>query len=262
MNWMKVKVILIILFLFINIMLVGVLVTKNYNAEPDRAGISEDVYDILTANDISIDKSLIDAEAGYAGIADAYPVSSVESAFMKNIASNGEMTEDGKLMFNGSVIEVFDNLVHFDSVNGRYTQAKAYFESVGIDFSGAHLVSSEGNDSEGSAVYCEKYDGHEIFGTKATVKKSGGVIVSADVVWYEITEPRSGNSRTISYADALLDFAADKGRGNKPCTVVDISRGFSVDAGAETASVSQMIPCIRVTTAIGSSFYYDARSPE
>lgn len=262
MNWMKVKIILIIFFLIINTLLIGILVSRNYDAVPDSDGIAGDVYEILKSRDITVDRDMISTESSVSETADAYPVSSRESAFLKNIDQKAEKTEDGRFVYNGSVIEIFENLVHLDSTDGLYSDPETYFKSVGIDFSGAQLISSEGNDTEGSFVYCETYDGIEIFGTKATVRKSGGIILSADITWYEISGIRSPELKTISFADALLDFAADKSRGNKPCTIIDIARGFSVDAGVENASVSQMVPSIRVTTAIGSSFYYDARSPE
>lgn len=262
MNWMKVKIILIIFFLIINALLVGILVSRNLDTVPNSESISHDVYDILKARNITVDRQIIDTSYGLAKAADAYPVSSEESDFLSNLISKSEKDENGNFIYNGSVIGIFDNLVHFESVDKKYNDAEAYFESVGFDFKDAYPVSSEGTETDGTVIYLEKIDGLEVFGAKATVKISSGKVSSADVVWYEITEGHSKNTKTISIADALLDFAADKSRGNKPCTVSQATRGFSVDAGTENASVSQVIPCIRITTDIGSSFYYDARSPE
>ena len=262
MNWMKVKIILIIFFLIINALLVSILVSRNYDGTFDSEGIAGDVYEILGKRDISVERDMIKTESVTSKTAYAYPVSSEESAFFGNLVANAEKTEDGKYLYNGSLIEVYDNFVHFDSLDGLYKNEKDYFESVGIDFDDSRLISEESNDADGIFVYYETYDRMEIFGTRATVKKTAGVVVSADIVWYEISEEDSKSAKTISFADALLDFAADKGRGNKPCAVVDITRGFSVDAGSESVSVSQMIPAIRLTTEIGSNFYYDARSPQ
>lgn len=262
MNWMKVKVILIILFLIIDVLLVGIIISKNYTGSPDNEKVTADVSEIMAANSITVPKGLISAKSFNMEIADAYPIASDSSEFLKTVKTNGTVSETGNLVYNGSEITVYDNLVHFENSDTSVSDAESLFSLMGIDFSNATLVSGGATDDGYAYTYCETYNGFEIFGSSAKITVSEGYVVSADVVWYEISRDHLRSSKTLSSAEALLDFASDKSRGNKPCSVSDITLGYSVDAGVENASVSQMIPSICITTDIGSTYFYDARSPE
>ena len=262
MNWMKVKIILIILFLLINILLVGVIISKQYTNTPYTDGVSEDIKDIMTSIGITVPENLISTKSYSAKTADAYPITSDNSKFLQTLKTKSSLSEKGNYIYNGSEVSFYDSLVHFENSDKSITDAETFFSLMGIDFSNAVLISRDTQDDKFIYNYTETYEDYEIFGAYAKVTVFEGYITGADIIWYEINPNNTRNAKTISNAEALLEFASDKGRGNKPCSVSDITLGYSVDAGGENAAVSQMVPCIRITTDIGSSFYYDARTPE
>ncbi len=257
MNWTKVKVILIILFLIINMILAGILINRSYNTADS---LSVDITEILRARNITVAPHLVKTAGGTAKISDACPITSESSEFLKNLKTTAQLTEDGTYVTDSFKVSVYGDFVHIEVLKSSFSSAEQLFDALGLDFSSA--IYEGKTENETVYHYIEGYENHGIFGTMADVTITENTVKSADIAWYELSGKHEQFLETISFADALLNFASDKARGTQGCTVSEITFGYSVDAEDVAASASQMIPCIRITTDIGSSFYYDARRPE
>ena len=73
MNWTKVKVILIILFVLINLMLVGILLNKNADDSSFSQQTLEEIKTILEKNNIEADDGLITPEVRNMSVPEAVP---------------------------------------------------------------------------------------------------------------------------------------------------------------------------------------------
>ncbi len=271
MNWMKVKVILIILFALINIMLISILIAWKRDDGVLTENSVEDIYQIMIDNRINVSRDFIDIQLSEMKITDVIPISSSESGFLEKLSGKAVLLPEGTYVYDNSRVMVYENFVQFENdgeISGKTEEDKAeenirkYFKKFGFDFKNAGLEKSEHTDEGLKLTYSQIYDGYKIFGAGATVLMEGNTVKSASVFWNEIPDSHYQSIETISFAEALLNFAGDKTRGKKGYKVESIEMGYSVESQDGRVSESQMIPCIRITTDIGSSFFYDARSLE
>ena len=271
MNWTKVKIILIILFVLINIMLVGVLYSKNTDDSHFSAQTLDEIKTILKNNDINVSDKFVSSETKTMSIPEATPIMSYESSFVKRIQDVAELDEKGNFLINGSVVSVCEDVVHFENTAEIATEGKSeeeaklaaekYFSALGIDISDC-FESAIKNGNTFTLKYVQKYNGLEIFGASVEAVVKGKTVSSADVIWYEISDKHIQSAKTISMAEALIDFAADKTRGEKGCTVISVMLGYTAQADyAESIRNTQLIPSAKITTDIGSEFFYDIRNP-
>lgn len=272
MNWTKVKVILIILFALINVMLAGVLYSKNSDDSHFSKQTLDEVKTILKNNNIEVPDKFISSETEIMSIPEATPIMSYESSFIKGIQGAAELNEKGDFIIGNTAVSVYEDVVHFENseegtaenTGGEEAKlaAEKYFSDFGIDIS-AGFESAVRNGDEFTLKYVQKYNGFDIFGASGEVTVRGGAVSSANIVWYEISDKHIQSAKTVSPAEALLDFAADKTRGEKGCAVAAVVRGYTAqsDSGASVRN-TQLIPSVKITTDIGSEFFYDIRNPE
>lgn len=271
MNWTKVKVILIILFALINIMLAGVLYSKNTDDSRFSGRTLEEIKTILKNNNIEVPDKFVISDTETMSIPEATPIMSYESSFIKKIRSTAELNEKGDFIIGNTAVSVYEDIVHFEntaeSSGGASGEEEAklaaekYFSEFGLDISGG-FEGAVGNGGAFTLKYVQKYNGFDVFGAYGEVFVNGGTVSSANIVWYEISDNHIQSARTVSPAEVLLDFAADKTRGEKACAVDSLVLGYTAqsDSGASVRN-TQLIPSAKITTDIGSEFFYDIRNP-
>lgn len=271
MNWTKVKVILIILFAMINLMLAGVLYSKSSDDSRFSKQTLNEIKTILKNNNIEVPDKLVSAETEVMSIPEATPVMSYESSFLNKIKSVAELNEKGDFIIGSTAISVYEDVVHFENSAETASEnigeeearlaAEKYFSELGIDISSG-FEGAVGNGDTLTLKYVQKYKGFDIFGAYGEVVVKGGAVSSANIVWYEISDKHIQSAKIVSPAEALLDFAADKTRGEKGCAVVALELGYTAqsDSGASVRN-TQLIPSAKITTDIGSEFFYDIRNP-
>lgn len=250
-------------------MLVGVLYSKTTEVGGFDAELLSEVKSILSENGVEVDGRFVTSETKDMLIPEVTPVTSRNSELVKTLEKNGELNDNGDFLIEGSTVSVYEDVVHFENTEGGENSAKTpegaaeeYFSRFGLNLKGC-LVGKDENGGGAVLRYVQKYDGFEVFGSYAEVKVEGGEVKSANVVWYEISDKRAPKTRTVSTAEALIDFAADKTRGEKACKVESVVLGYVAETdGSGTVRNTQMIPSVKVETSIGSSFYYDIRNPE
>lgn len=268
MNWTKVKVILIILFVLINLMLVGILLNKNADDSSFSQQTLMEIKTILEKNNIEADDGLITPEVRNMSVPEAVPIMSDNSSFVKMLQKKGMLNEKGDYIIGNVTVSVYEDVVHFENsgdtaVSGSNIEeaVERFFLGFGIDTAESVAEKTENGDST-ELRYIQSYDGFEIFGTYVDVIVANNVIKSANLYWYEISNTNIQTAETVSRAEALLDFAADKTRGGKACRVKSVTVGYAAEAAAaESVMNTQLIPTARITTSIGSEFFYDIRNP-
>lgn len=271
MNWTKVKVILIILFALINLMLAGVLYSKSSDDSRFSEQTLDEIKAILKNNNIEVPDKLVSAETEVMSIPEATPVMSYESSFLNKIQSAAALNEKGDYIIGSTAISVYEDVVHFENSAETASEntgekearlaAEKYFSELGIDISSG-FEGASGNGDTLTLKYVQKYNGFDIFGAYGEVVVKGGAVRNANIVWYEISDKHIQSAKIVSPAEALLDFAADKTRGEKGCAVVALELGYTAqsDSGASVRN-TQLIPSAKITTDIGSEFFYDIRNP-
>lgn len=271
MNWTKVKVILIILFALINLVLAGVLYSKNTDDSRFSEQTIDEIKDILEKNNIEVPDRFVTSETENMLIPEATPIMSYDSAFVKKLKSTAQLNEKGDFITDDTAVSVYEDVVHFENAaepvsestneNEARLAAEKYFSGFGIDISGC-FESAVKNGSTFTLKYTQKYQNFDIFGSSAEIFMSGGEVESANVTWYEISDEHIQSAKTVSPAEALLYFAADKTRGGKSCAVRAVTLGYTAqsETGANIRN-TQLIPSAKITTDIGSEFFYDIRNP-
>lgn len=269
MNWTKVKIILIVLFVFVNIMLIGILYGRNTDDSKLSAEYLNEIKIILSKNGIEADSKLITSETADMTIPEATPITSYNSSFVKQLQKDRTISEKGDFVSENTVVSVYEDVVHIENSgeaeNTLYSaeeSAEKFFSEFGIDVSGCLETRTE-KDNTVVLKYVQKYNGYDIFGSYAEAEFCENTIKSANIVWYEISEKNIQSAKTISSAEVLLDFAADKTRGVRDYAVKSVSLGYTAETdGTGTVQKAQMIPTAEITTDIDSIFFYDIRNPE
>ncbi len=232
MNWERVKNFLIILFIAINIFLVGFMFNSVRTSTSVNKSVVADTVSILNANNIAINADIIPSSISNPGTFDVVAIdvdSSYESP--KTLTAGNTESEVKKAL---KVLGVKD------------------FEISKID------------DTNYSVM--QKTDGYFIFDSGITAKISGNNI-TLNGVWYkQQTKPKAegySDGGIVYVTGVLIDFINNADRNpsiHNEVTGIDI--GYCVpryDSGMEHKSMPA-VPCYSITTANGSSFLYEAGS--
>lgn len=276
MNWPRVKMILIILFLCINIFLLYNMFSSSWRSSSiDRQTIAN-VVEILSKNGITVNGDLIAPRVKAMKSADARNITNINSAFMKGLEENG-WTEDGQGRFerDGSVLTIDKDKIYYENPNPQESDKELKQKQVAslvvkelgklsLDVDGILLQGMEQTETGYRLHYAQSYDGYEIFGTYLTVTVTNGGISALEGVWLDLIETQYGKHPILHSVKALLSFVQDSTRPEGESEITAVTPGYYIGEMQENVShiTMQMVPCWQITTATGKEYYYDARNPE
>ncbi len=272
MNQIKIKRVFVILFILINLFM-GYLL---YQSEWKESSLSEEAIghtiSVLKKKNILLEQNVIPRKNQKMREVSVKNIVEDSSDFVASLKAKGwEKTEDvfsrqdETITFAGSSFEYSGNLPLEKGLSGEKLsrEVQKTCEQLNLNSNGMKLKTIEQIEQGMRLEYVQTYEGYEIFGTKLTVSIIGNEIKKVTGIWTEAMELQSKRQDTLFATEALIRFAEDS-QHQEPLRITEIQCGYYISELNENVShkVMQMIPGFQVTTASGSKYYYDARSPQ
>ncbi|MBE7042838.1 MAG: hypothetical protein E7399_05010 [Ruminococcaceae bacterium] len=271
MNHIKIKLVFIVLFLFINLFL-GYLL---YHSHWQETSISEEAVQhtvsALRKRNVQVDKSIIprsnqkmrevsvknivEDSSSFVALLQETGWKKIDSGFQRN--SEMILFSDGKFEYTGKI--ALEKELSGEQLSDAVLKK---LKDLCIDIKGIKLKTIEQVEKGMRLEYVQTYEGYEIFGTRLTVSVKGSAIVSLYGIWLEPMDIQSKRQDTLFATEALVQFAQEE--HHSPVRITEIKSGYYISELDENIShkVMQMLPSFQITTALGTKFYYDARSPQ
>lgn len=228
MNWERMKSFLIVLFIGINIFLIGFMLNSVKNTTTVSKSVATDTVSILMNNNIYIDGRIIPLSTDNPGSFEVTPIN-VNSTYTssKNITDKNANDEIKKAL-----------------------------RSVGIKKDYIITKNSDGSYCIGQRAY-----GHFIFDSAVFAKINGNTI-TIEGRWYTpASKPDGKDGDMLPVTSVLIEFMNNPSRdGNIHNCITSVSIGYCVpghDSGADYISMTA-VPCYSITTSDGASFLYEA----
>lgn len=282
MNWSRVKTILIILFLFTDILLgVGVL-SSTHKATTIDAEIIKSTVSLLAERDISISPDIIPAKTPGIVYIDAENIISDYDSFAENIFREKPQKKDDLtyetarhiLSFSGDrfTYKCKDSQKPFNDsmANGDYeNRAKA----MATDFLAAHgfnLKHAEINTAKTENGYEVTFTGKSgnlpIFNSVVTVSVTGiysdtgdlNGVYSVSGSWFNTIGQNGSDVKLKSITGILIEFMSAY-NSVQPVTITDLTLGYTVFESDTLHRSATLVPVWRITLDNGNEYYYDAR---
>lgn len=255
MHWTRVKTILIVVFVVIDIVLISSIIMTSYTAPTIDDTIIEDTISILGRNNIKLPKEVVPKTIRKMGVVE------LRNAWTDNDKAASVLT-------GGAVsksVTFSENTFHFTDSNPVAVTAskegyKQSFESMGIyadeDFIEKTETTVSARQSIGDSVIFET-------GIVAETAENGG-IAKANGYWILFDTEGSISTKTASQltpiTSVLINFTENPYKNQTGEEITLIETGYSLgniyrDTVHKLVSV---IPAYKITTASGSYYMYDA----
>lgn len=253
MNWERIKTFLIIVFVLINLFLIGYMTLTFRTSTSVSSETIRDTVEILAANQITLDAALIPRS-----------VDNLQNFDVRSLA-----TEDG---FPGA--QTLDEAGRFSyraSCDEDVTlrNAKSMAEQL-LEDAGIHSYAQIGEpqqlaDGGIQVVIGQRIRRYAVFNSEIIMVFRGRT-ATVSGTWYQPeTLPRAvhGGRDLVYVTSVLVDFINNPDRP-AAASITAISYGYRVsdyDSGL-THQTIPAVPCYRITTSDGGVYDYDARTGE
>jgi hypothetical protein len=268
MYWYKVKTMLILLFFFINIFLVGTIFYGNYQDARSLREMARATENVLKKNGITLQTDIPDESGNVEAV-------SLSATFGDDLdhakrllggtpttttyLNNGTLYAKGtkNLLVNGSYFEYDDTAVTPKSVITEQDADKAAALLTDLGFS---LENAYPDISKDKIIYSFQVNKKPVFNTSLAVTVGNDGIKS--ISGYGLTV--SGKNEKVKIRPAvkaviemLQDEALDKTR---PLSITKVALGYSLFLGDDNVSFksAEAIPTWFILLDNGQHFYYDA----
>lgn len=256
MHWTRVKTILIIVFLVIDLVLISSIIMTSYTAPKIDDTLIEDTISILERNNVRVEKDVVPKTIPSMGVAE-----------LKNMWTDNEKAADVLTGGNAAKSAYFSGSEFYftntapEPVNASKTAYKQEFESMGIYLSESFIDLTDGKISARQSI-----DGNVIFetGVFAETAENGG-ISSANGYWILSDSANSVSKKTpsqlIPVTSVLINFTENPYKNPAGEEIILIETGYSLgtiyrDTQHKLVSV---IPAYKITCTSGY-YMYDAFS--
>lgn len=255
MHWTRVKTILILVFLVIDIVLLSSIIMTSYTAPTIDATMIEDTINILGRNNIKTDKSVIPTAIQRMGMVE------LRNAWTDNdkaasVLTGGDASKT--VSFSGNEFYFTDPApVSVPVSKDGYKQA---FENMGI-YADSNFI-----EISGSSVSAKQSIGNSVIfetGISAETAENGG-IASASGYWILFDGEGSISTKTAAQltpiTSVLINFTENPYRNPVGEEITLIETGYSLgNVYRDTVhKLVSVIPAYKISCASGSYFMYDA----
>ena len=254
MHWTRVKTILIIVFLVIDLVLLSSIIMTSYTAPVIDDTLIEDTISILTRNNVKIEKEAVPNTIPSMGMAELKNVWTDNDKAVA-VLTRGEATKS--VSFSGS--EFYFTNTSPEPISASKTAYKQAFEDMGIYASESFIDISDGKISARQSI-----DGTVIFETEvfAETAENGGISF-ANGYWILSDSTVSISKKTPAQltpiTSILINFTENPYKNPNGEEIILIETGYSLgtiyrDTQHKLVSV---IPAYKITCASGY-YMYDA----
>ena len=270
MNWGKVKTILIIFFLFVDVFL-ALNVFPGNKKEPTQDTINQTV-EVLASRGISVSRDIVvqkrreyktieadNAIEDYEKFARTRLGDDINAVNGTSFSGNG-----GKVRFNGELF-TFEaaETVQGDAVgtaSDAQNIAKKYLVDLLPDLNKADVSSSIIPDGY-RIVFTNKLGGMPLFNSQVTVDVCMGSVKKISGSWFYKTESSGNENNLKSITSALIECISmfETGKGTE---ITSIDLGYTLFEENTYHKSAVLIPVWQICTANGQEIHIDARSSE
>ena len=256
MDWYRIKTILIILFVAINIFLAVLLLRENMATRRMEEEHIAAANAVLAKNGITIKAEIPRVRGRMATLTVENPLAEKE-AFAEMLLGGKPVSADNTYYRNGNSVEITEAGFHFVGKTKPKMPGKNAVRTVKdmLTRMGFSMDYAEGRQ-EGQAVYFSAaYEGKPIYGCNLVVIPGEDGQAEMQGTWHFVQEVKNEKNKIISAADALMSFLQEKTAAQDVITCVDYGYGILVEGGYRTADA---VPVWHITSDEMTKFY-DAR---
>ncbi len=270
MNWYRAKTILIILFLFSDLFLLGNIIISTRRLTAVAPEIIESTIQILKNNNISIEKESIPENILSLPYAEADNVIYDFNAFSRAFLGEGAKKTDeflyesnsGTIQFTGDGF-TYKSISQSDSKKTNEKDARAtaieFLKSKGFDLSNAEIYSEKYSD-EFSITLKNKVNSLPLFNSVITTKISGTQITEVSGTWFNISHTKGQENELKTVTSALIDCIPSV--TNVPAKITELTLGYTIPDVTLYHKSATLIPVWEIQDEKGNIYYHDARNPE
>ncbi|WHH57404.1 two-component system regulatory protein YycI [Petroclostridium sp. X23] len=275
MYWSRVKTILIILFLCINIiLLVNMMVSVNQTITIS-ADVVEDTVEVLKRNGIGIDPSIIPTKMrNMPSLEIENPVQHPSELAETMFGAGFEQQEEEnkyKFVLNNKILEVHgcefiytDPEPDMDMIDLNDANAVSYAKEALEEFKFDLKYASPGivrkiNDDEFAVTFRQKFEKRDVFSNHITVILSSKGVTNIKGYWLLPKRFTSEKLPVYHITGILIDFIKNPDRPqDQNSTITGITLGYyRVDTNKVYIKNTTGKPVWRISTGDGKSYYYD-----
>ena len=272
MNWSKVKSIMIVFLILVNLSFLSYIIYDEICVNQRNEQMAKTTASLLQSRNITVDAKMI---------AECAKNERIESVYVDNIISNysdfskkilGEslvaVSENeyqstlGQIEFSGDFFKAFaaENKYLYDanvSSQNAKNVAKKYLSMLGISTDKTQTQISQENNNY-KLTYTKEINSLPVFQAGITVEMDNLGIVSIYGNWYNINSQNSSTIELKSVSGILVDYMNKKTESDKNIQVHDISLGYSaLDPNTYHESIF-LTPVWKISDE-NKDFYIDAR---
>lgn len=286
MNWSRVKTILIILFLFTDILLGIGVISSTHKATAIEPEIINSTVSLLAERSISINPDIIPVKTPGIAYIDAENIISDYDSFAENIfmdnkpRKNDDLTYETDryiLSFSGDSFTYKckdaekpfnDIMANGDPENRAKTMAADFLTAHGFNIRHADVQAAKTENG-----YDIKFTGKSgkipIFSSAVTVSVTGihsdtgelNGVSSVGGSWFNVIRQNGSDVELKSITGILIEFMSEYNSA-QPVTVTDLTLGYTVFEADTLHRSATLVPVWRITLSNGNEYYYDARNTD
>ncbi len=269
MNWSKVKSIMIVFLILVNLSFLTYIVYEEVRSDKRNEQMAETVTTLLESRGITIDKNLV---------ANSAKTENAESLYADNFISDYEVfakivlgetviksgtnsfkSELGTLTFKGDRFELkaqADKNLYTSKITKVNAQniASEYLNKIGIDTKIAKKELIEEN-SVFKIKYVENINELPLFNSGIELISNSTGIISVSGNWYNISSQNSSISELKNVSGVLIDYM----NTGKKSEITNIELGYSIHDTSTYHESVFLTPVWKITDSNDSVTYIDAR---
>ena len=270
MNWSKVKSVMIIFLILMNLAFLSYIVFDNALQKKQNTQMAQTTASLLQSRNISVDEKLIADCAAYDSVQSVYvnnAVSDYKDFARKILGENAVSKSDnvytselGKIEYSGDFFSASaekNKLLSAETVSSNNAKKTAdnYLAEIGIDTKKSQSELIEENNKY-KVVYSKNINSLPIFRTELTVEMTSKGIVGLFGIWYNISTQKSPEIKLKSISGVLVEYMNEKTSEN--VQINNISLGYYI-LDPDTYHESMFLtPVWQISDNTGTT-YLDAR---
>lgn len=262
MNWSKVKSIMIIFLILVNLSLLSYLVYEEVRVNKQNEQIAQTTASLLKSRNITVDAKMI---------AECAKSENLQSVYVDNIVSDysefskkilGDLQEVGTIEFSGDFFKAkaYENKHLYESnITSQNAEniVNQFLGELGINTEKTQVQTTEEKGIY-KLVYTKEINSLPVFETGITVEANSSGIVSIYGNWYNINPQNTTVIELKSISGILVDYMNQKSQTDTNLQINSISLGYSA-LNPDTYHESMFLtPVWKISDSTGH-YYIDAR---
>ena len=259
MDWYRMKTVLIILFLGINLFLAALLGYESYSEHKVDQVKTEAILQTLERGGIKVEARLRPSSPRLRALRLENPYAD-SFAFAARVLGDGAHHQENTFEKDGNKLSFTENGFIFEAASPAVPPQKKHITSLksALEAMGLSMRYATGKTENNAVIFTQKVDGVPLFGAQLRVMPcADGSVSRIQGTWANIADIYGEKSRVVLPAQALLTFLQEGTHEGE--TITDATCGYSVLLSDGAYRTADAVPAWRIETESGTVFFYDAR---